>query len=63
MTVASVAVATAKCLFAMCDCMVDSDVGTMDCSLVLGTLQVCGHAHVKSKSVQSKLFFSWLMSN
>ena len=41
MTVTSVAVATTKFLFGMC---VDSDVGTVDFSLVLEILHVCGNA-------------------
>ena len=48
MTVTSVVVARAKLLFCMCDCTVDTDVGTGEFSLVLGTLDVCGHAHVRS---------------
>ena len=36
MTVHSVAVATMKFLFDICDCIVDSDVGMSDSSLVLG---------------------------
>ena len=48
MTVVSVAVATTKFAFGMCDCMVDSDVGTGDFSLVPGILHACGHAHVRS---------------
>ena len=48
MTDTSVAVATTKFLFGMCDCTVDSDVGTGDFSLVPGILHVCGHAHVRS---------------
>ena len=49
MTVTSVVVARAKLLFCMCDCTVDTDVGTGEFSLVLGTLHVCGHAHVRSQ--------------
>ena len=30
-------------------CTGDSDVGTSDFSLVLGTMYVCGHAHVRSQ--------------
>ena len=37
----SVLVAITKFLFGMCDCKVNSDVGTGDFSLVLGILQVC----------------------
>ena len=48
MTVTSVVVATAKFLFVMCDRTVDIDVGTGDCSLVLGILHMCGHVHVRS---------------
>ena len=48
MTITSVAVATKKFLFGMCDCTVDSDVGTNDFSLVLRIFNVCGHAHVRS---------------
>ena len=47
-TVVSVAVEAIKFLFGMCDCMVDSDVGTDDFSLVPGSLHVCGHARVRS---------------
>ena len=43
-TVTSVAIATTKLLFGMCDCMVDSHVGTGYFSLVLVIL----HAHVRS---------------
>ena len=32
----------------MCNCAVDSDVGTGDFSLVLGILHVCGHARMRS---------------
>ena len=32
----------------MCDCTVDSDVGTSDFLLVLGILQVSAHVHVRS---------------
>ena len=48
MTVTSIAVATTKSLFGMCDCTVDSDVGTGAVSLVLGISYVCGHADVRS---------------
>ena len=48
MTVVSVAVEATKFLFGMCHCMVDSDVGMGDFSLVPGILHVCGHAHVRS---------------
>ena len=48
MTASSVAVATKKFLFGMCDCTVSSNAGTGDFSLVLGVLYVCGHAHVRS---------------
>ena len=48
MTVTSVAVATTKFLFAICDCTIDNDVSTGDFSLVLGTLYVCEHVHVRS---------------
>ena len=37
-----------KFLFGMCNCTVESDVGTGDFSLLLRILQVCGHAHVRS---------------
>ena len=43
-----VAVATMKFLFGICDCTVDTDIGTGDFSLVLGILYVCGHVHVRS---------------
>ena len=45
-TVASVAAAKMKFLFGICNCKVDSDVGTGDILLVLGILHVCGHIHV-----------------
>ena len=48
MKVTSVAVAAAKFPFGMCDCTVDSDVGTGDFSLVLGILHVCGHSRMRS---------------
>ena len=48
MTVTSFAFATMKFLSGMCNCTVDSDLDTDDFSLVLGTLHVCGHAHVRS---------------
>ena len=51
MTVASiarVALATAKFLFDMCDCAVDSDNGKGDFSLVLGILHMSGHVHIRS---------------
>ena len=41
MTVTSVAAATPKYLFVMCDCTVDSDVATGEFSLLLGTLHMC----------------------
>ena len=41
MTVTSVAVATTKFLFGMCDCTVDSDTQTGEFSLMLGILHVC----------------------
>ena len=47
-TVTCLAVAIKKSLFGMCDCTIDSDVGTGNFSLVVGILQVCGHAHVRS---------------
>ena len=47
-TVTSVAVVTMKKLQSMCDCMVDSDVGTGDFSLMLMILHVYGHVHVQS---------------
>ena len=56
MTVTSVAVATKKFLFGMCDCTVHSDVGTNDFSLVLRTLHVYGHAHVQSRMPSSMEF-------
>ena len=42
--VTSVAVVITKFLFGMCDCMVDSDIGTGDFLLVLEILYTCGHA-------------------
>ena len=47
LTVVSFADETTKFLFGMCDCTVDSDVGTGNFSLVLGILHVYGHAHVR----------------
>ena len=48
----------------MCDCTVDSDVGTGDFSLVLGILHVYGQAHVRSHVCPNMdcylLFFSAL---
>ena len=46
MIVPSVAVVTEKFLFSTCDCMVYSDVGMGDFSLVRGILHVCGHVHM-----------------
>ena len=48
MTVTSVAVATTKSIFGLCNCTVDSDVGKGNFSLVLGIFHVCGDAHVRS---------------
>ena len=48
LTVTSVAIVTKKFIFGMCTCTVDSEASTGDFSLVLGTLNVCGHAHVRS---------------
>ena len=48
MTVTSAAVATTKFLLDMRDCIVDSDVGTGDFSLVPGILHVCRQAHLRS---------------
>ena len=48
MTVSTVAVATTKSLFGMCDGTVDNDVGTGDVSLVKEILHLCGYAHVRS---------------
>ena len=50
MTTIGVAVATAKFLFGMYDCTVDSDVARAISSL--GMLHVCGHAHVRSNVSQ-----------
>ena len=44
MTGTSVAVATAKFLFGMCNCTVDNDVGMDNFLLVLGILWTCAHA-------------------
>ena len=41
--VTSIAVATTKFLFGMCDCMVDSDAGFSNFSLMLGIWHVYGH--------------------
>ena len=46
--VTSVAVVTMKFLFGMCDCSVDSDIGTSNYSSVLEILHMCGYAHVRS---------------
>ena len=48
MTVTGVAVAIMKFLIGICNCTVDSDVGTGSFSLVLGILHVCGQAHMRS---------------
>ena len=48
MTVTSVAIATTKTLFGMCDCMVDSDISTGDFSLIHRILHVGGFMHVRS---------------
>ena len=63
MTVASVAVATMKFLSGMRDCMVDSDFGTSDYSLVLGILHVRSHVspgmdcnHIQNLKVNDKHF-------
>ena len=48
MAVTIVAVATKKLLFSTCDCTVDTYVGTADFSFMLGILNVCGHAYVRS---------------
>ena len=66
MTVNSVAVVIAKFLFGMCDCTVHSDVGTVDFSLVLGTLHMCRHVHMGSFvfqawTAQSSIFRKWKM--
>ena len=37
-----------KFLFGMCDCTVDSDVGTCNFTLLLGILHFCGLVHVRS---------------
>ena len=47
-TVSSVAVATTKFVFGMCDYTIHSDDGRGDFSHVLGIMEVCGHAHVRS---------------
>ena len=46
--VASVAIATTKFLIGMSDCMVDSDVGTSNSSLLLRSLHACGRTYVRS---------------
>ena len=48
MTVDTVRVATTKFLFGLCDCTVDSNVGTGDFSLAQGNLHMRGYAHVRS---------------
>ena len=45
MTVTTVAVATAKFQFGICDCRVNNDVDTSDFACVW-TLHVCGHVHL-----------------
>ena len=62
MTVTSVAVATTKLLFGMCDCMVNSDVGMGDFSLTLEISQVCGHEYVGSHvspGMDCAIKYSW----
>ena len=48
MTFIRVAVATIKLIFGTYDCMVHSNIGTGDFSLVQVFLLVCRHAHVLS---------------
>ena len=36
----------------MCDCTVDSDVGTGNFSLVQGILHICGHTHMRWHMLQ-----------
>ena len=48
MTVTSVAVASTKLLFGMCDCTVDSSVGKGYFSLMLRILHVYGQVNVRS---------------
>ena len=45
MTVTSVAAATTKLLFAMCDCMVASDVGVSNFLLMLEIFHMCVSKH------------------
>ena len=52
MTVTGAVVVTAELLFGMCNCTVESDVGSCDFSLVLGIPHVCVDAHMKSHMCQ-----------
>ena len=47
-TATSVAVATTKFLFGMCDCTVDKDVGKGGFLLMLETLHLCEHSYMLS---------------
>ena len=47
-TVISVAFVTAKFLFCMCNCMIDSVVDKSNFLHVLGILHVRGHVHIQS---------------
>ena len=47
-TIASVAVATTKFLFDICECILNSGAGTGDVSLVLEILHEFDHEHVRS---------------
>ena len=60
-TVTSIVVAIAKFLFGMCDCKVDSNVGTIDFSLVLRILYVCRLQHVPSHVSPGMDWFSYLL--
>ena len=48
-TVTSVAVATKKSLFGICDCTVHSEVGTGNFSLLQGMeTRMCNHTHLRA---------------
>ena len=57
--VTSVAVAKRKSQFGMCDCTVVSDVGVGDFSLMVATLHVYLHVHVRS---HASLCMDWILS-
>ena len=45
--VTGIAVVIPKFPFGMCNCIIDSDVGMGDFSVVLGILDVCRHTHMQ----------------